>query len=946
MSYQHTAPSVSTGDNPSDGTPQPQNTIANPPGGRQSGNVTVYQTSGPDAYTGPIAASEGSGPALNPRSCVTCRRRKVRCDKQMPCSNCRRALIPCVFPAPGRAPRQPKPRDPNAPPKTTTSQREVELTKRLRKLEGIVEELSGQIEVESGGKGPSSASSPNSPGHPPVRRSTGPGSIPAAVVSNTVGPEGDNQIDHSINGPKKDISHRLGRLVLNDHKGNTRYVSNLFWSKLNDELDSLRKDTRRLSDGDADETDYDDTPDDSPDGTQEHLTSDDHQAFIFGYKAADVDLLTCHPPASHAPHLWATYQDRVEPILKILHVPTMDEIMKVARQTPERLSRGHEALVFAVYFSAVVAMEPGELLAEFNADKETLLRQYRFALEVALARANFLFTSELAVLQAFTLFLIVVRSVDDSRFCWTLTGLVIRIAQGMGIHRDGSQFDMTPFETEMRRRVWWAILILDLRSAEEIGSDLVITENAFDTKMPTSINDVDICPETKEMPRAREGRSDTAVALGRYEVLLMSRRFIGELPVKAIQANLAEKERVLMEAYERVEQRFINRFVDQNDPLWFLASMIARIIVSKMCLNLYQATVFAGNDSGVSGVPAQDTIRDRVFIAAIEVVEIGNRLLSDERCRRFRWLFATYTNWHAIAFNLIELGRRPWSALLERSWEAVRMNDRDPEELAKHSGHAVIFLPLRKLFFRARRHREAELLRLRSDPEAARLLDFAERTNPAIARFGPTPGNERRMDEVRLRWWDLVTVRPNDAQTSHTTNTPMTGMPLARDANNPMAMSMAPQASGAPDYQNAAAMELLDNIMAQPNPNLSTLWALGADPSHQNNLSYSSATDTPQQHVMQTGESALRRQAMALQARAASQGLGVSQDHCPSQNMWDEAWDALGPYQPSLDQGIGLNEDLDMLDGDFDWTQWTSTLATYDMGGMQGHPGQGQAAPH
>ena len=84
----------------------------------------------------------------------------MRCDKQMPCSNCRRALIPCIFPAPGRAPRQHRPKDPNAPPKAT-SQREAELVKRLKKLEGIVEELSGQIEIETSGRVPSTTGSPS-----------------------------------------------------------------------------------------------------------------------------------------------------------------------------------------------------------------------------------------------------------------------------------------------------------------------------------------------------------------------------------------------------------------------------------------------------------------------------------------------------------------------------------------------------------------------------------------------------------------------------------------------------------------------------------------------------------------------------------------------------------------------------------------------------------------
>lgn len=47
----------------------------------------------------PEASSE---PALNPRSCITCRRRKVSCDNLMPCSRCKRAQIACIFPPPGR----------------------------------------------------------------------------------------------------------------------------------------------------------------------------------------------------------------------------------------------------------------------------------------------------------------------------------------------------------------------------------------------------------------------------------------------------------------------------------------------------------------------------------------------------------------------------------------------------------------------------------------------------------------------------------------------------------------------------------------------------------------------------------------------------------------------------------------------------------------------------
>lgn len=210
---------------------------------QSQGNVTVYQTTGPDAHTDPIQAPGGSGQAaLNPRSCVTCRKRKVRCDKQMPCSNCRRAQIPCLFPAPGRAPRQPRPKDPNAPPKNS-SQRELELMKRLKKLEGIVEDLSGQIEVESGGRNPSSAGSPDDAFNQ-LQSTERSASIAQRQMSNTSigGPTmqspggSDSMSDRSEAARRKDLQQQFGRLVLNDHNGSKRYVSSGFWAKINDEV--------------------------------------------------------------------------------------------------------------------------------------------------------------------------------------------------------------------------------------------------------------------------------------------------------------------------------------------------------------------------------------------------------------------------------------------------------------------------------------------------------------------------------------------------------------------------------------------------------------------------------------------------------------------------------------------------------------------------------------
>ena len=177
----------------------------------------------------------------------------------MPCSNCRRAQIPCIFPAPGRAPRRPRPKDPNAPSKQPSSERELELMKRLRKLEGIVEELSGQIELEAVRHPFSSSNSPeagmaghDADGHTPTRAGDKPGTpngsnfnknSPSTGTGMGTDRSGAHGLQTQLNRPpfgplrriSSDIHKQFGRLVLNE-KGVTRYVSSGFWSAINDEV--------------------------------------------------------------------------------------------------------------------------------------------------------------------------------------------------------------------------------------------------------------------------------------------------------------------------------------------------------------------------------------------------------------------------------------------------------------------------------------------------------------------------------------------------------------------------------------------------------------------------------------------------------------------------------------------------------------------------------------
>lgn len=169
--------------------------------------------------------------AKKPRSCATCRSRKVRCDKKSPCSNCRRAGIACVLPPTDKTPRWAYriERHGNNAPDAVGSRGSAgagggggggvtQVLSRLNSLEGLIKELSGQIELVSHSKAPSEAS---------------PGGGGAASSSSPAGEASPESADGG--GGVARSQKQFGRLVV-DETRQSRYVGTGFWTRINDEV--------------------------------------------------------------------------------------------------------------------------------------------------------------------------------------------------------------------------------------------------------------------------------------------------------------------------------------------------------------------------------------------------------------------------------------------------------------------------------------------------------------------------------------------------------------------------------------------------------------------------------------------------------------------------------------------------------------------------------------
>lgn len=669
-------------DSSTTGTPAPyRQTLAGLNHGSINRNSTTppphhHPTSNPAA---PVVDAQGR--ILNPRSCVTCRRRKVKCDKLHPCSNCSRAQIECIFPNPGRAPRKPR---------KHVESRDTELLARLRRLEGVVKGLG--VDVGPGGeaipiknKEGSPVTSPKSePGTTYATRKSIDHSTPSSTHS------------HDVSVSNQGLENKFGRLVVSE--GRSRYVNTSFWASLNNEVEDLKGILNHESEEE----------DEGSPGSPHHSFPSHHQGWMFSYSSHSVDMLSIHPIPTQIPTYWNIFKDRVDPLVKVLHLPSISPTILASSSHLGNLSKGFEALLFSIYYCATTSLSNKECLSMLGEDRNSLLNRYRFGTEQALARATFLVAEEVVIVQAFVLFLMCLRRNSPARILWSLTGLLVRMSQSMGLHRDGVHFSLAPFEIEMRRRLWWQVCLLDSRAAEDHGSDPSILENSFDTKMPLNVNDEDISPDMQDLPQEHVGCTEMSFCLIRFEVANVFRRLNYTPPNQENQedhvALLRQKEEWIQEMHDILEEKYL-KHCDMTVPLFWVTATAARQIMSRMWLMVYHP--LQRNDTFGT---LSDDIRKKLFITSLENIEYNILLQTETRTMKWGWLFRIYIQWHALAILLTELTRRTRGPLVERAWIAVDTITEVLRDWASGGGNnQYLFRPVERLLAKAKEARQKAL---------------------------------------------------------------------------------------------------------------------------------------------------------------------------------------------------------------------------------------------
>ncbi|KAH6633473.1 hypothetical protein C7974DRAFT_172295 [Boeremia exigua] len=76
---------------------------------------------------------------------------------------------------------------------------------------------------------------------------------------------------------------------------------------------------------------------------------------------------------------------------------------------------------------------------------------------------------------------------------WITAGSLLRTAMYLGLHRDPSYFGkINTFHAEMRRRLWATVLELEVQSSLDMGMPPLISVHDFDTNPPSNVDDEDL----------------------------------------------------------------------------------------------------------------------------------------------------------------------------------------------------------------------------------------------------------------------------------------------------------------------------------------------------------------------------------------------------------------------------------------------------------------------
>ncbi|KAE9364190.1 hypothetical protein N431DRAFT_354338 [Stipitochalara longipes BDJ] len=449
-------------------------------------------------------------------SCTNCRHAKLKCDRQKPhCSQCARkgrASLCTFLPAAQRKPT-------------------VSMQNRLKHLESLVKGvMTGQ-----------------SPSMEPVNgkahhRNEILPSISYSVAAAPVVPDHDADLT-AIS------SVSSGKVLLGSDE--STYVGATHWAAILEDIDEMKS---YLEDEDEDEDDE-----------EENLKSYTSLIFNAQTPTTKAQLLAAMPQRPAVDLLVSRYFNSNSPALPIIHRPAFQRNYRKFWADPEEIPVIFLGLLYSIMIVATMAdLGLTEDSPVDHAKTIEAIQAFRECCIQCMVLSKYTkpgpYTLETLFIYMEAEFLL---SKDDQVQSFLLVGNAVRLALRMGLHRDSTEVGggITPFQGEIRRRLWHHLLQLDLLSSFHIGLPGMIPTIDSDTLPPGNFHDEDFDEDSAVLPPPRPDSEITPMS---YSICKSKLCFeAGKIVALANRISLPEYQEVmkldwdLQRAYQKVPPAFV-----------------------------------------------------------------------------------------------------------------------------------------------------------------------------------------------------------------------------------------------------------------------------------------------------------------------------------------------------------------------------------------------------
>lgn len=265
------------------------------------------------------------------------------------------------------------------------------------------------------------------------------------------------------------------------------------------------------------------------------------------------------------------------------------------------------------------------------------------------------------------------RGYSDPHTIWILSGVALRISQRIGIHRDGSAFGLSAFETEMRRRIWFQLIIIDSTSAQFCGVATSPFVATGDTQPPTNANDSDLDPRMTEPPSEKTGATEMIFCLTRSEFGKWLRRWGKEYGdssspwafLTSPSMSLRRRDEAINEFESLVEEKFL-RFCDSSIPLHLATNVMARSAIYYARLTAHHPRQY---QDSISQLPQDE--KNTIYETCLKMAEYAHFAQTNPNIQRFVWHIVNHMPWDAMILMLSEMRNRTNPEEKSMVWQII-----------------------------------------------------------------------------------------------------------------------------------------------------------------------------------------------------------------------------------------------------------------------------------